>query len=142
MLFPIIHSAMHSCFLFSCDPMFSKSTQLVQNTSPAPRVTAMTQVRPLQKRDQMDKSISRTTLTLALRVDEQNSGIKDTNPWSTRVPPVSPSCTDRVKSTGWSSTGEVFFPSHLFIKRREEPKARISTMFTTECNPLLPRHLQ
>lgn len=89
--------------------MFSWNIQLVQNNQPSSKDNTNGAGWPLQERDQVAKSISSTALTLALRGHEQSGGIKDTNPWSTRMPSLSPSSTDRIKSAGWFSTGD-FLP--------------------------------
>lgn len=95
---------------------------MLQDTSPAPRVTAEALVQPLQKME--SKSISRSTLTLALQVDQHNSGIEKTNPWSTRMPLLPPSCTGGVKSAGWSFRQEVLLSSPILFSLKGEQRAK------------------
>lgn len=133
----LIHTAVQSCFLFYCNPMFFQNIQLMKNNQPSATANTSSAGRPLQERDQVAKSISSTTLTLPLRGDEESGGIKDTNPWSTRMPSLPPSSTDRVKSAGWFSIA-AFLPFSPFYQ--EGAKARILTVFLTEHNRVLTRH--
>lgn len=93
---------------------------MLQDTSPAPRVTAEALVQPLQKMEA--KSISRSTLTLALQVDQQNSGIENTN--STRMPSLPPSCTGGVKSQGGLPGKKSFFPLPILFSLKGERRAK------------------